>query len=461
MLRKALLASWATLLLIASAGTAQAGGPFVVDQVSNSGTALRWTDDKMVWCADQGDLSSTVDNATAISWIVDALNKWTNASLKNKSNVDVSTTSIKTQLDSTCGFGDITVDNYWDHVFDVDGKTVVIFDDTGEIIADLMGEDNVDYVVGLSQPLEWDDSGLHITEGFAIFNGRLLSNGVLSADSDRAERLFKGTILHELGHLLNMDHGQVNFDLAANCDRDRECTPDSSDIWSCECTGAQYIPTMYPNLVTARQGYDLHRDDIVAVSWIYPTDDFENDFCTITGEIYDADGNPLKGVNVIAKSAQSTTAGKVDARAYVSGVLKTRCLGDSRYYLRGIKPNVPYTIEYEAIGSEFTGASDFEPLGDDSPFGSYSGTIESPSGDTTVYCTDGGQTIDMASVTIDTYNYCASSDNLDTTSDSSSGSTKSCSLYAFGTASLPYGLAILALLLFVPRLRRSFQRIYS
>ncbi|MFH1830650.1 MAG: hypothetical protein ABH871_07735 [Pseudomonadota bacterium] len=395
MRHQSLIVSLALFLLFAAYGSALAGGPFVVDMVNNTGVAQRWVGDKMTWCADEGKLSNSVNNTEAVQWINEQLAKWTGVTLKNASGQMVSTATIKTGYDPTCAVGDIDGTNYDAYVYTSEGPSVVIFDDTGDIVADLVGEQNRNAVVGLSQPIASDSSGLHITKGVAIFNGLLLENDVLSSDQSTAQELFKSTVLHELGHLLNLDHSQVNFDVAKACVRGGTC--DNSHV----------IPTMYPELLTPMQGTPI-RDDTVTLSWIYPSSDFEDGFCTITGEIFDADGKALKGVNVIASSALGGTAPMVDSRAFVSGVLKPSCYGDSRYYLHGIKPGIPYKVTYEAIGSEFTGASDFEPL-DNPPRGFPSGTIQSPGGDTTVSCSEGGQTIEMASVNIDTPNPCAGS----------------------------------------------------
>lgn len=415
--RKWRIIAVAAFLVLVAQAQAFAGGPFVVDMVNRTGVAQRWAGDKLTWCADEGKLSGNVDNAEAKQWISDALAKWTSVSLPNADNQGVASAVVQTEMDASCHPGDIGISNYSDYVYTTEGPSVVIFDDTGDIIADLVTEENRNAVVGLSQPIASDTSGLHITKGVAIFNGLLLDNGVLASTSSAAEALFKATVLHELGHLLNLDHSQVNYDVAKACVRNGACE------------NSHVIPTMYPELLTPMQGEFLSRDDKVTISWIYPSQDFEKDFCTITGEIFDADGKPLKGVNVIAKSALGGTAPLVDARAFVSGVLKPGCYGNSRYYLHGIRPGVPYTVTYEQIGAEFTGASDFEPL-DDPPGGFTAGMIESSSGETTVSCDEGGNTIEMSPVTIETTNPCADFVDPDgaSTDTAASGESKGCSL---------------------------------
>ena len=113
-------------------------------------------------------------------------------------------------------------------------------------------------------------------------------------------------------------------------------------------------------------------------------------------------------MHVTATRVQGSTIYPVDARSFVSGAMYPSCYGDSRYWLHGIIPNRTYRVAYEAIGSEFRGASDFEPL-DFPPTGFSSGLIESKGGDTEVSCTQGGGVIEMAQASIDTANPCGDS----------------------------------------------------
>ena len=331
----------AGLMLIASSSFA--GGPFVVEMNEHSGVALRWVDDTLSWYADPGKLSDQVDNTMARGWIEEALAKWKNAKLTNANRESVSTTVVDTDYKGLLE-DDVDVTNYGDYISDEPGKSAIIFDDTGDIIVALVGEQNRDKVVGLSQPLLADSTGLRLTKGFVILNGRLQSNGVLSSNQTDANELFKATTLHELGHLLNIDHAQVNLDVGEACVRNGSCPNEG------------VIPTMYPQLLTKRQA-NLTNDDKITVSWIYPSASFGTDFCTITGEIFDENGDPIKGVNVIASRVDSTETFRLaDSRSFVSGALYSACNGNSRYYLHGIVPNHQYEVTYEPISGEFTGA---------------------------------------------------------------------------------------------------------
>jgi hypothetical protein len=435
---RALTSAAALVATIAAAGAAYAGGPFVVDMVGRTGVAQRWQDDKLTYCVDAGDLTSSVKNAEAMQWVTDALSKWTGVTLRDASNASVSTATIKAVRSSECDSVDIDITNYGKYVDDAEGPSYIIFDETGDIVALEMGEENRSSVVGLSMPIASDSEGLHITKGVAIFNGYILTSGVLASTQSEAEELFKATVLHELGHVLNLDHSQTNYDIATECERGGTCE------------GSQYIPTMYPELLTKMQQYPT-RDDKVTISWIYPSDDFKDRFCTITGEVFDGDGLPLKGVYVTAARASGETSPLVDSRSMVSGVLKPACYGDGRYYLHGIVPGYDYSVTYEPIGSEFAGASDFEPL-DNPPRGFPKGQVLSTSGETTVRCAEGGETIEMASTTIEVANPCEGSDKLDTSGDEGTGGSSSpfkCSLSAGAAAS---GAGAAELLMALPAL---------
>lgn len=380
-----------------------AGGPFIVDQ-KGLGVPMRWQGDKLEWYADEGRLTSTISNDTAKQWIQELFNKWTGAKLTNKDRQLVGTSVVTVEFKGgiggdvksckpagatdddrdPCGEGEMDYPSIVDN--DADMRTVVIFDEDGSIITDLGY--NKDDVVGLSAPTYGSDDGLKITKGFAVMSGYLLSTGRLTEDE------VKAAMLHELGHLLNLDHSQVNSDDARLCNIDAACE------------AGNVIPTMFPNLVSGNQQI-LSYDDIIAISWIYPSQDFNDDFCTITGNVFDSNGNPLKGVNIVAMRAdEGDWMAKADARSFVSGVLKAGCNGSndqengSTYYLHGIVPGHKYQVIYEPVDTGFTGASDLEPLGATSPKGFTRGNIQTPSGETTVSCDEGGKTIEMASISI-------------------------------------------------------------
>lgn len=397
-MKLSIIKSSAFMLILLAAGVSYAGGPFAVDTLNDSGVALKWRNNTLEWYLDPGAISDNVTNDTGKTWVDEQLAKWTSATITNSSQQDVTTVSLNTTYKGKLS-SDINLSNYGPYVSTTSGNTAVIFDANGDITAALMGESNRGSVVGLSAPLLSDSSGLYITKGFSLFNGYVLSHGGLAPTESVSQELFKASMLHELGHLLNLDHSQVNNSIAQSCAAGGNVYDRSGS-----CTDGQYIPTMYPELLSKMQ-LNLSRDDKVTISWIYPSTVFQNDFCIITGEIFDASNSPLKGVNVVAaRAGEGDNMVKQDARSFVSGAMYTECEGNSAYYLYGIVPGHYYQVSYEPLES-YSGASGFEPL-DDPPSGFDSGSISDMSNATTVKCDSGGQTIQMASVTVSTSNPC-------------------------------------------------------
>ncbi len=416
----------AAALVLAAVSVAWAGGPYV-----HNGAAARWENDTLKWCVDSGKLSSDVSNATATTWIKDLLTLWSGVKLTTGTNTQVASTVFTSQFVKTIA-EDLTETNFMDFD-DPECPVIIALDDTGEII-ELFGEGRSDDYLGISAPSVVDEAANVIKGGWIVFNGKMLANTMLGATPEDRQKSFKASVLHELGHVLGLDHTQVNYGTLKNCSL-------------ASCSSPNSAPTMYPKLISYLQATP-HYDDRITISWIYPSSGFESEFCTVTGEVFDDAGRPLKGVNVIATS----TSNSVDTRSFVSGVLNSECTGDSRYYLHGLKPNVSYKITYEPLASEFTGASGFEPL-DSPPSGFPTGVIKTPQEESTVKCTGGGQTIEMAAATIDTSNPCGAAAGSgsggtgdgDTDSTSSGGSSGGCSLTtSAGSSGAPILMTLIA-----------------
>jgi len=386
---------------------ADAGGPFVVDAVNDSGVVQQWQDKTLTWYSEDGDLSNSVNNAMAKQWVTDAINKWVGASLRGAGGVTQQTVDVTVKYAGSVG-KNIDVNNYTEYNNTSEGPTVIIFDKDGSITGDI-APGNYHNIPGLSQILLSDISGTKIVKGIVIFNGLLMDEGTLTEDE------FKAAIQHELGHLFNLDHTQVNLDIANACDLGGTCAD------------AQYIPTMFPELKTVRQGTELKIDDKATLSFIYPSSNYQNSFCTIRGEIQDQNGRPLQGVNVIARRVgDGLSLTKEDARSMVSGVLYPACHADGHYYLGGIVPGKTYEVIYEPLTSKYSGMSGFEPLSNP-PTGFDSDVIPvAEDGSTTVSCDQGGMTIEMQAVEVPVANPCAAEQITPPTQ--TGGSTGGCAL---------------------------------
>ncbi len=370
------------LILLSLSAPSFAGGPFTVDQVNDSGTAQRWLYDKLLWYSDAGDLSTNVDHDAAVALVQTAIDKWVNAQLDGQD-----TTAITAEYGGDLGV-DINADNMWDYINYEEGPTVVIFDEDGSIIEELFPGESETFL-GLTQLQLSSESGKRLLKGVVILNGLILDNRIVTQEE------YEAPIQHEIGHLLNLDHAQINLDIAQTCELGGECV------------GGNYIPTMFPMLKTWRQK-SLKMDDIITISWIYPEEALTQNFCTVTGRIQDANGVFLQGVNVIARRVSSDVRfSRGDARSMVSGVLYPGCSenNDGSYYLFGLHPGNTYEVYYEPIADQFIGASDFEPL-PNPPQGFQSSVIETAEGESTVECETGGQIIEMPTVQIAVTNPC-------------------------------------------------------
>ena len=376
-----------------------AGGPWVVDEQTNSGVPARWTDNKILWFSDAGPLSTTVTNDTAVPWMIAAFEKWVATTLRNSEGVSESPVNVTVEYGGSVGY-DITVDNYGEFWNEASGPTVVIFDATGEILEQIYGVPNV---LGLTNDPVLDDSGIYIVKNTAIISGKVLDDSIITEEQIRA------VMTHEAGHLLNLDHSVVNHDLAAEC-----------SISEDPCANATVIPTMYPQIKSYVQQNPID-DDIISLGFIYPRDWFTSNFCTIRGRILNQDNCPVQGVHVVAfRVGEGDAEARADARGMVSGILYPACYGNGDYYLAGIIPGKTYKVFYEPV-PYFSGASGVEPLGEDSPSGFESAYITRNGDEVLISCDDAGGYITMDDVNFELESYICDYTNCEEVAPSSSG----------------------------------------
>lgn len=403
-------------LVVCLADPAFAGGPFVIDVVGKKGVSMHWVNNTIEWHADDGPLSKTVDNATARAWIQEAFDLWQSVAMRNAKGDVVATARLAVRPMGGIG-KDVDASNYLTYISSDAGPTVIIFDVDGSIF-DALGLDK-SRIVGVSAPTVSQPEKQTIIKGFAIFNGSLLDDGKLSSDRSRAEALFKTTMLHELGHLLNLDHTSINKDIVGAC------------AVNGDCQDGQHIATMSPELKTPLQG-SPKRDDKITLSMIYPSEAFQRDFCTVTGAVFDAEGKPLRGINVLAKRVGDGEAvTRQDVRSMVSGVLYPGCSENSGYILHGLLPGKSYQVVYEPLPEQYRGSSGFEPL-ENPPAGFDSGTIFPEGSDAAVVsCKNGGETIRMKDAVVSAKNPCSKLlpvDNSSTPAATTAASGSGCSL---------------------------------
>jgi hypothetical protein len=334
---------------------------------SSPGQGFRWILSSIPYKTDHGNLGNQ-NNTQANTLVSDAFNVWHTVSTANISFTQ------EGQLSQ-----DITAANYL--TFESGIRTCgdagqptnsIIYDLDGSIIEATGADKNS--VMGFAGTVCRDDFNGVYTRGYAVLNGWFI-DGQPNSDENREVTVdeFKAVFIHEFGHLIGLDHTQINL----NC------------LTGCTATDLEGVPTMFPVMFPGLGQATPNTDDIASVSTLYPGGTFESSTGRISGNILFADGEtPAQGYNVIARKVGP---GGGDPRriavSYCSGYLYTAAAGNplpppgqdtespygshdqsliGTYDIRGL-PAGDYTIEVEAINNSgefpFVGGSSLGPIG--------------------------------------------------------------------------------------------------
>jgi hypothetical protein len=272
-------------------------------------------------------------------------------------------------------------------------QSPIVFDANGSILSAL-GIDPL--VIGFSSQCKISSTGFIVSD-LVLLNGAF-QNGFTQPQITANQ--FDEAITHELGHLLGLDHSQINLNLFQS--------------FSCPTDGRAGLPLMFPVLFCpARVDSGLPKlspDDTAWISKLYPSASFATAYATISGTVFFSDGEDgAQDVNVIARQVndagtpqdesqrvavsvvsgyrftgnpgQSVTANYLPCNppgsngCPASGFLSDNS-GGSQFGSRNpalagsfdipVPAGASYTLEIEAIDSEFTGGSSVGPL--ESPF---------------------------------------------------------------------------------------------
>lgn len=304
-------------LVVASLMTsvANAGGPLVI--LANRPVVYRNTAFPLSWRLDPGVLGQ-YSHADAAGLVETAFSAW--------ENITTATPSFIRGADLP---GDVTVSNYTTYwgKFD-DGVNPVLLDSDGQMLDAIRGTGAKNNTIGLAVSAYFSNGP---NAGFYA-ESEVLINGALSNKTSLQQYL--GVIKHELGHLLGLDHAQIN----------KQAGTDGVDA------NDALVPLMFPISTT---NAEFTVDDLVAVSRLYPANSFFNGRGTLRGTIKRRDGTFVRGANVIASNTRNPYEQYSTVTDYTGNAAGV-------FELSGLPPG-DYVLAAEPIVASFSSGSSVGP----------------------------------------------------------------------------------------------------
>jgi hypothetical protein len=251
------------------------------------------------------------------------------------------------------------------------GENAIVFDADGAIFDMLFGVGT--NVLGFAGPAFLSNGtttvpigaavppGSRIVEGLAFLNGKWIDgiDNPAAGNQEISLDMFKAVFVHEFGHFAGLDHTQLHGHL----------NPPDSDLIGYTTP----VETMYPFLSEAAQA-TLEKDDVVAISSLYPVASYASTTGSIRGRVLRQDLTPISGINVIARNVANDS----DAVSYVSGATLSPA---GAFTLAGLTPGAAYRVEVEEVDIFAQGGSGVGPFSPPvvlpGPPESYNGASES------------------------------------------------------------------------------------
>lgn len=323
-MKKVLRAALRVLLLASLVSASFAGGPLA----TLNGHPVRYKSNIIPYTLDRGPFG-IFTNQQARDLANESFKVWG----------DVATSSVAFQhTDADTLPVDVNGSNFLDYTtlatVKIDGINPIVFDSDGSITDALFGSGSSASVIGFAWSDDVDGDGF-FDEGEAFMNGLFADgtpNGFTLAE-------WKSTFVHEFGHLLGLDHTQINGEFAGDASK------------------TIYIPTMYPTSTADDVPLgDLNPDDIAAVSQLYPEPAFAAATGAISGSVLRSDSAVVQGANVIAVST-----GADSLMNQISTITDYYELGTGNFTVAGLAPG-SYYVRMEPVNPEFTEGSSVGPF---------------------------------------------------------------------------------------------------
>jgi hypothetical protein len=311
------------VFLALTASSAYAGGPIAP---CRPGEAYRWPNGgtNIPWNPDRGSLGP-LDNAQAVSVLAAAFAAWHGPTTSTSYSQGIALAE------------DVDITNYARYLTPTapDNQSAIVFDHSGEIFEELFGPDSG--ILGFAGP-EWvDPDACTIVEGLAFLNGASFASQQEALD----------VMVHELGHFQGLGHTIVNGQILFG----DHSGPSPFNTFPVGSLGGR-IETMYPFYFGPLSGFSTpDRDDVSALSTLYPSPTFFATSGTITGRIFAPDRYTLlSGFNVIARNVENPLG---DAVSGLSGAYATDLSPGSpstgAYVLNGLTPGARYAVFVDAV----------------------------------------------------------------------------------------------------------------